>query len=82
VHLDAKDMEALQTMRESHNGAELVQNAATVNWMRNAIPKYSLLIKQHLLKYSMVNAAGLGMLQPQCHCYTFGDQRSKRLFNI
>jgi hypothetical protein len=34
-------MEALQTMQMPQNGADLVQYVAAVNWMRNAIPKYS-----------------------------------------
>jgi RNase H-like domain found in reverse transcriptase len=33
-------MEALQTMQEPQNGADLVQYVATVNWMRSAIPNY------------------------------------------
>jgi hypothetical protein len=38
---DQKNMEALQTMHEPQNGADLVQYVAAVNWMRSAIPKYS-----------------------------------------
>jgi RNase H-like domain found in reverse transcriptase/Reverse transcriptase (RNA-dependent DNA polymerase) len=38
---DPKNMEALQTMQEPQNGADLVQYVAAVNWMRNAIPNYS-----------------------------------------
>jgi hypothetical protein len=34
-------MEALQTMHEPQNGAELVQYVAAVNWMRSAIPNHS-----------------------------------------
>jgi predicted DNA-binding transcriptional regulator YafY len=34
-------MEALQTMREPQNGADLVQYIAELNWMRSAIPNYS-----------------------------------------
>jgi hypothetical protein len=34
-------MEALQTMQEPQNGADLVQYVAAVNWMRSAIPNYS-----------------------------------------
>jgi RNase H-like domain found in reverse transcriptase len=40
VRFDTKNMEALQTMQEPHNGADLVQCVATVNWMRSAIPNY------------------------------------------
>jgi RNase H-like domain found in reverse transcriptase len=41
VRFDPKDMEALQTMQEQQNGADLVQYVAAVNWMRSAIPNYS-----------------------------------------
>jgi hypothetical protein len=41
VRFDPKNMEALQTMREPQNGADLVQYVAAVNWMRSAIPNYS-----------------------------------------
>jgi Reverse transcriptase (RNA-dependent DNA polymerase) len=41
VHFDPKNMEALQTMQEPQNGADLVQYVAAVNWMRSAIPNYS-----------------------------------------
>jgi RNase H-like domain found in reverse transcriptase len=34
-------MEALQTMQEPQNGADLVQYVTAVNWMRSAIPNYS-----------------------------------------
>jgi hypothetical protein len=34
-------MEALQTMQEPQNCADLVQYVAAVNWMRSAIPNYS-----------------------------------------
>jgi hypothetical protein len=37
---DSKNIEALQTMQEPQNGADLVQYVATVNWMRSAIPNY------------------------------------------
>jgi chloramphenicol 3-O-phosphotransferase len=37
----AKNMEALQTMQEPQNGADLVQYVAAVNWMRSAFPNYS-----------------------------------------
>jgi Reverse transcriptase (RNA-dependent DNA polymerase) len=50
VRFDPKNMEALQTMHEQQNGAELVQYVAAVNWMRSAIPNYSkrvALFKQH-----------------------------------
>jgi hypothetical protein len=41
VRFDPKNMEALQTMREPQNGADLVQYVAAVNWMQSAIPNYS-----------------------------------------
>jgi RNase H-like domain found in reverse transcriptase len=41
VRFDPKNMEALQTMHEPQNGADLVQYVAAVNWMRSAISKYS-----------------------------------------
>jgi hypothetical protein len=41
VRLDPKNMEALQTMQEPQNGADLVQYVAAVNWMRSAIPNFS-----------------------------------------
>jgi RNase H-like domain found in reverse transcriptase len=40
VRFDPKNMEALQTMQEPQNGADLVQYVAAVNWMRSAIPNY------------------------------------------
>jgi hypothetical protein len=40
------------------------------------------LIKQHWRKFSKVRAAGKRKLQSQCRCYSFGDQRSKRLSKI
>jgi hypothetical protein len=51
VCFDPNNMEALKTMQEPQNGADLVQYVATVNWMRRAIPNYSKhvapLFKQH-----------------------------------
>jgi RNase H-like domain found in reverse transcriptase len=41
VSFDPNNMEALQTMHEPQNGADLVQYVAAVNWMRSAIPNYS-----------------------------------------
>jgi hypothetical protein len=41
VRFDPKNMEALQTMQEAQNCADLVQFVAPVNWMRRAIPNYS-----------------------------------------
>jgi RNase H-like domain found in reverse transcriptase len=38
---DPNNMEALQTMQEHQNGADLVQYVAAVYWMRSAIPNYS-----------------------------------------
>jgi hypothetical protein len=40
VRLNPKNMEALQTMCEPQNGADLVQHVAAVNCMRCAIPNY------------------------------------------
>jgi predicted DNA-binding transcriptional regulator YafY len=41
VRFNPKNMEAVQTMCEPLNGADLVQYVAAVNWMRSAIPNYS-----------------------------------------
>jgi hypothetical protein len=41
VRSDPKNMEALQTIQEPHNGADLVQYVAAVNCIRSAIPNYS-----------------------------------------
>jgi hypothetical protein len=41
VRFDPKNMEALQTIHEPQNGADLVQYVAAVNWMRSSIPNYS-----------------------------------------
>jgi hypothetical protein len=41
VRFDSKNMQALQTIHEPQNGADLVQYVAAVNWMRSAIPNYS-----------------------------------------
>jgi hypothetical protein len=41
VRFAPKNMEALQTMQEPQNGADLVQYVAAVYWMRSAIPNYS-----------------------------------------
>jgi Reverse transcriptase (RNA-dependent DNA polymerase) len=41
VRFDRKNMEALQTMLQPQNGADLVQYVAAVNWMRSAITNYS-----------------------------------------
>jgi hypothetical protein len=41
VRFDSKKMKALQTMRKSQNGSDLVRYVAAVNWMRSAIPNSS-----------------------------------------
>jgi hypothetical protein len=41
LRFDPKNIEALQTMHETQNGADWVQYVAAVNWMRSAIPNYS-----------------------------------------
>jgi RNase H-like domain found in reverse transcriptase len=41
VRFDPKNIDALQTMQEPQNGADLVQYVGAVNWMRSAIPNYS-----------------------------------------
>jgi hypothetical protein len=41
VHFDQNNMEALQTMHELQNGADLAQYVAAVNWIRSAITNYS-----------------------------------------
>jgi hypothetical protein len=40
VRFDPMNMEALQTMQEPQNGADLVQYVAAVKWMQSAIPNY------------------------------------------
>jgi hypothetical protein len=78
-------MEALQEMHEPQNDVDLVQYVAAVNWMRSAIPIYSkrvVPLQTALAKVLEGKAAGQRKLQPQCRCYTFGDQRRKRLSKI
>jgi RNase H-like domain found in reverse transcriptase len=41
MRFNSKNMEALQTMQQLPNGADLVQYVAAVNLMRSAIPNYS-----------------------------------------
>jgi Reverse transcriptase (RNA-dependent DNA polymerase) len=41
VRFDPKNMEALQTMQEPQNGADLVQYVMAVKWIRSAVPGYS-----------------------------------------
>jgi hypothetical protein len=93
VRFEPKNMEALQTMQETQNGADLVQYVAAVNWMRSAIPNYSKRVAPLQAALAKVfegksrrtkkaAAAGQRKLQPQCRCYTFGDQRSNRLSKI
>jgi RNase H-like domain found in reverse transcriptase len=41
VRFDPKNMQALQTMQQPQNGADLVQYVVAVNWMRSAIPNNS-----------------------------------------
>jgi hypothetical protein len=84
VRLDPKYMEALQTMCEPQNGADRVQYVVAVNWMRSAIPNFSKRVAplQAALAKVFKEAAGRRKLQPQCLCYTFGDQRSKRYSKI
>jgi Reverse transcriptase (RNA-dependent DNA polymerase) len=40
VRFDPKNIDALQTMQEPRNGADLVQYVAAVKWMRSAITNY------------------------------------------
>jgi hypothetical protein len=85
VRFDSKNLEALQTMQEPQNGADLVQYVAAVKWMRSAIPNYSERVaplQAAWRKCSRINAAGQTKLQPQCRCYTFEDQRSTRISKI
>jgi Reverse transcriptase (RNA-dependent DNA polymerase) len=85
ARFDPKNMEGLQTMQEPQNGADLVQNVAAVNWMRIAIPNYSQRVaplQAALAKVFEEIAAGQRNLQPHCCCYTFRDQRTKRLSKI
>jgi hypothetical protein len=41
VRFDPKNREALQTMQEPENDADLVQYVVAVKWMRSTIPNYS-----------------------------------------
>jgi hypothetical protein len=41
VQINPKNMEALHTISEPQNGADLVEYAAAVNWMRSVIPNCS-----------------------------------------
>jgi hypothetical protein len=41
VRFDPNKMEAMQTIHDQQNGADLMQYVAAVNWMRSAIPNYS-----------------------------------------
>jgi hypothetical protein len=85
VRFDPINMEALQTMQEPQNGADLVQYVAAVNWMRSAIPNYSKRVaplQEALAKVFEGKASGQRKLQPQCRCCAFRDQRSKRLSKI
>jgi RNase H-like domain found in reverse transcriptase/Integrase zinc binding domain len=41
VRLDPKNIEALQTMHEPQNGADLIKYVSAINWMRSAIINYS-----------------------------------------
>jgi RNase H-like domain found in reverse transcriptase len=76
-------MEALQTMQEPQNGADLVQYVAAVHWMRSAIPNYPKRVAPLRAALEKVfEGKSRRKLQPQCRCYTFGDQRSKRLSKI
>jgi hypothetical protein len=85
VRFDRNNMEALQTVHEPQNGADLVQYVAAVNWMRSAIPNYSksvALLQAAMAKVFESMSHRPKKMQPQCRCYTFGDQRSRRLSNI
>jgi hypothetical protein len=78
-------MEALQMMSEPQSSADFVEYVVAVEFMRRAILNYSKRaapLKEALAKFSRVKAAGQRKLQPQCRCYTFGDQRSRRLSKI
>jgi hypothetical protein len=85
VCFDPKSMEALQTMQEPQNGADLVYNVAAVNWMRSAIPNYSKRVARlqaALAKVFEGKSRRTKKAAAECRCYTFGDLRSKRLSNI
>jgi hypothetical protein len=41
VSFNSNNVEALQSMHEQQNDADLVQYVAAVNWMRSAILNYS-----------------------------------------
>jgi hypothetical protein len=79
VRADPKNMETLQVMNEL-SGVDLVLYAATVNWMRSAVPNYS----KHedprqaaLAIFLRGKAAEPRNLLPQCRSYTSRVQRSK-----
>jgi hypothetical protein len=86
VRFDPKNMEALQTMNVPQNGADLVQYGPAVNWMQSAIPNYSKRVAPLLAVLAKVFEGKRRMTKKpaatQCCCYTFGDQRSKRLSKI
>jgi hypothetical protein len=85
VRFDPNNMEALRTMQHPHNGADLVQYVAAVNWMRRAILNYSKRVAplqaaqakvfENKSRRTKEAAAAVSLL-------TFGDQRSKRLSKI
>jgi hypothetical protein len=81
---DPRNMEALQRMCKPQNGADLIQYIAAVNWMRSAIPTNSNRVDplQESTGLFEGKSRRTKELQPQCRCYTFGDQTSKRLSNI
>jgi Reverse transcriptase (RNA-dependent DNA polymerase) len=85
VHFDPKNMKALQIMHEPQNDADLVQYLAAVNWMRSAIPNYLKRVsplQAALAKLFEVKSLRTKKAAAACRCYTFGDQRSKRLSKI
>jgi hypothetical protein len=82
VRFDPKHMEALHTVHEPQSGADLVQYVAKVKWMQSTISKYSkrvVTLQAILAKVFDGKSAARSKLQPQCRCYTFGEQRNKRL---
>jgi hypothetical protein len=84
VRLDPKNMEALQTMQELQNGADLVQYVAAVNWMRSASPNYSKRVaplQAALAKLFEVKSRRTKKAAAAVSLFVW-DQRSKRLSKI
>jgi hypothetical protein len=85
VRFDPKNMEALQTMQEPQNGADLIQYVGAVNWMRSAILNYSkrvVLLQAALAKVFEGKSHRTKKAAAAVSLLHFGDQRSRRLSKI